>query len=97
MVRKDGYFSITDACIKHCRANFLIVRPKKNSFRFSLRTGEVMGGAEGHGGRLLHQQCFCQCLGQDCGVWSMGKQRERSLRCAVSADRAVVLWEESGR
>lgn len=29
MVRKDGYFSITDACIKHCRANFLIVRPKK--------------------------------------------------------------------
>lgn len=29
MVRKDGYFSITDACIKHCGANFLIVRPKK--------------------------------------------------------------------
>lgn len=87
MVRKDGYFSITDACIKHCRANFLIVRPKKkNSFRFSLRTGEVMGGAEGRGGRLLHQQCFCQCLGQDRGVWSWGKQRERSLRCAVSAD-----------
>lgn len=22
MVRKDGYFSITDACIKHCRASF---------------------------------------------------------------------------
>lgn len=27
MVRKEGYFSITDACIKHCRANFLIMRP----------------------------------------------------------------------
>lgn len=29
LVRKDGYFSITDACIKHCPANFLIIRPPK--------------------------------------------------------------------
>lgn len=36
MVRKDGYFSITDACIKHCRANFLIMRPKKNSLEVFL-------------------------------------------------------------
>lgn len=48
MVRKEGYFSITDACIKHCRADFLIMRPppKKPLESFCARWGgeEECGG-----------------------------------------------------
>lgn len=52
MVRKDGYFSITDACIKHCGANFLIVRPKKKFLRsLSARAGEARRSAGDTGGR----------------------------------------------
>lgn len=74
---------------KALQSQFFNRETKKNSFRFSLCTGEVMGGAEGHRGWLLQQQRFCQCLGQDRGVLSVGKQREGSLRCDVSADREL--------
>lgn len=52
MVRKEGYFSITDACIKHWGANFLIMRPppKKSLWSFSVQNGEVrrsVGDTEG--------------------------------------------------
>lgn len=83
MVRKDGYFSITDACIKLCRASFLIVRPnkikkkiKKNSFRFSLRDGE--GTGKGCGEWLLLQQHLGQVLPMGRHGWgtSMGPGSE---------------------
>lgn len=42
LVRKDGYFSITDACIKHRPANFLIIRtPKLFLYYFSLGCEKV--------------------------------------------------------
>jgi len=45
MVRKGGYFSITDACIKHCRANFLIARAKKKH-----SSGAILRELGGRGG-----------------------------------------------
>lgn len=55
MVRKEGYFSITDACIKHWGANFLIMRPppqKKPLEFFCAKWGgeEECGGHWGDGG-----------------------------------------------
>lgn len=86
MVRKDGYFSITDACIKHCGANFLIVRPKKkknNSFVVFLGELGRRGGARGDGGgRLRCQRGGCRCSPGD-GIphcpWDRPLRRPRGV------------------
>lgn len=70
MVRKDGYFSITDACIKLCRASFLIVRPnkikKKKLKKIPLDFLCVMGRGQG---RDVESGCSSSSTWGKCCPW----------------------------
>lgn len=68
LVRKDGYFSITDACIKHCPANFLIIRPPKLFFYYFSLGCEQVGEISRH------------CLRAHSGLKKPASPREASGR-----------------
>lgn len=83
LVRKDGYFSITDACIKHLPANFLIIRtPKLFLYYFSLgceKVRELRRGRLREPSGLKEPSSPREAFGRRL-VWSGGKSNRRGGR-----------------
>lgn len=71
LVRKDGYFSITDACIKHRPANFLIIRtPKLFLYYFPFGCEKAREGRRGRLRELLDSKSQAAPEKPLAGGWS---------------------------